>query len=371
MDKITMSETAPILVVGTGNAEYIIKLDCKFECNNKYLADYYEFVGGSGVNYTLRLAAAGFEVLPILPIGQDATGERIKTLISNQTQKNSSGFAADYINSDQFFMKDIKTIVSTLIIDKNRTRTGFSEQNTDNINFKDHLSTNLYFIKDQLNCPIKTVLIGHIHSDNSKVNPLNPGETSKYLIEWFKKKSLIFANFGHSQISLGVKHWETYLAKIDVFQLNLSEMKLFFFAGGYDYSLIEIVEWFLKNKVTTVITLDELGAIGIYNKKTPKIIWAAGNILDNFVDSTGAGDAFMSGLVSRLHGKPNFGFDDFVQAIQEGQTWAEYSCSSFGAASDCPTLKQIEEFKDGTGKLNEPIKILSFKDAKPILRKFF
>ncbi|WDP91369.1 MAG: carbohydrate kinase family protein [Desulfobacter sp.] len=343
-----------ILVVGSGNGEFVINLDCEFESNKKYLAKYHNLIGGSGVNYSLRLAAAGFEVLPVLPVGKDLLGERIKEGILSQLEKHDCRLAPSLVNSDSFFMKNVKTKISTIVIDKNKTRTVFSEKNETETGFQDHLLKNLSLI-NKARCPVGAVLIGHIHSDDPDRTPSDPGKTTRYLIEKFAGKSLIFANLGHSQLSLGVSYWEPFLRKTDIFQLNLSELTYFFSAGGLELSLSGMVEWLMDNNIDTIITMEEMGALGIFSREK-KIIRAKGHPVDGLVDSTGAGDAFLSGVASRLCRHTGFQLEDFAQAILEGQAWANYACSDFGAASNCPTPARLNAFK----------KELSFADKKGV-----
>lgn len=334
----------PVLTAGSGNGENIIKLDCEFECNQKYTGEYFHFVGGSGVNYAQRLAAAGVDVVPVLPVGEDAIGKKIREMILRHLVQGNQdhGFGKVYVSSDQFFMDGVTTSFSTIIIDKNQTRTCFSQQEPSPVNYQAHVRDALSFLEKE-NQPVSALIIGHIHSDSRQQNPDNPGETTKYLIDRFAGKSLVCANFGTSQISLGINFWEPYLDKIDVFQLNLPEMQRFFTGSGHRADPLDLIHWFMEKRITAIITLDKKGALGIHNNGKPSLVWAPGNALPGFKDSTGAGDAFMSGLVSELRDHREISLDKFARAMQTGQKWAEYACGSLGASSDCPTRERLAE----------------------------
>lgn len=65
-------------------------------------------------------------------------------------------------------------------------------------------------------------MIGHISSDYVASGSPENGLCTKYVINSFASRSIVFFNPGNSQISLGVKFWEDELHKIDVLQLKLS-----------------------------------------------------------------------------------------------------------------------------------------------------
>lgn len=359
----------PILVVGTGNVEYVLKLDNELQLGRKCMVTYRELFGGSGLNYTLRLINVGLPVFPILSIGKDLIAKRIRNeILASAKKAGLSEQILAFIDSDSFFSNMINTQRATIIIEKDR-RTILAETIDGIEYFRDHLNNCLGYFNSQFAVGTKTIIIGHIHSDNPNLNRLNPGECTKYIIRSFHENSLIFANFGDSQIRLGVDFWEEYLRKIGVFQLDLVEMKSFFARKNAKMSLVKIIDWLKDKEITAVITLDKFGAIGTYKDGRQGVILARPHQVKGFVDPTGAGDAFGAGLISRLHGKRDFSFEDLYDAILEARLWAAYACTNLGGAAHCPGKESLREFYEKVlSREHNPIEMLSMKEADRILR---
>ncbi|MGF1493308.1 MAG: hypothetical protein ACFBSC_12805 [Microcoleaceae cyanobacterium] len=75
-----------VLVIGGANGEYLIKPEKKIVLGEKHVAGTNSLIGGSGINYSLRLLKAGFWALPILPLGQDSLGEWIQAQLLAETE---------------------------------------------------------------------------------------------------------------------------------------------------------------------------------------------------------------------------------------------------------------------------------------------
>ena len=190
-------------------------------------------------------------------------------------------------------------------------------------------------------------------------------------MDLFHDKCFIFANFGNSQIKLGIEFWEEYLQKVCVFQLNLIEMKKIFSCLNPNMQLSQIIEWFRIRKINVIITSGKLGAIGSYKDGEKGLIFAPPIKTFEFVDSTGAGDAFIGGLASRISQTNDLSFERYCDAIAEARIWAAYACTTLGAASNCPTQNEIKVFKANNliGVENQ-IKIVPAKEAENILDIF-
>ncbi|MGL5083654.1 MAG: hypothetical protein ACRC8A_19400, partial [Microcoleaceae cyanobacterium] len=90
-----------ILVVGSGNGEYILKPEQDLELGKKHLVEATSLIGGSGINYTLRLMKAGFPVLPILPIGRDALGHQIQAeLLREAVASQMPAIVTEWLESE-------------------------------------------------------------------------------------------------------------------------------------------------------------------------------------------------------------------------------------------------------------------------------
>ncbi len=344
---------SPIVVcVGGGNAEEILKLDEDMVIGDKHSVVAEELIGGSGVNHALRLINAGFDVFPILAIGNDRIGRSIRDELlaaakASKVSSSVSSFLSE--NDDAFFDPNMRTSSATIIV-RDAQRTIFTQKLRNGKYFINHLKRR---IEDALNrAPYfpSALMIGHLHSDSEHVNPESAGECTKYLIDRFKGRSLIYSNFGKSQISLGLDFWRDVLPHIDVFQLNLSEAKDFFSTqlGKID-SLLEIVDIIRKNNMTAVITLDRFGAIGIH-KEEPESIFLSWPLLEvkDVVDPTGAGDAFAAGMVASLSGQDGLPSHAFQNAIGTARLWAAYACGTYGGAGHCPSQKTLDAFKEKT-----------------------
>jgi len=77
----------PVITVGSGAFENILLCDGVLQLGGKHIVQQEESLGGSGLNYTLRLLAAGKEVLPILPVGDDPLGQLIRESILVAAEK--------------------------------------------------------------------------------------------------------------------------------------------------------------------------------------------------------------------------------------------------------------------------------------------
>lgn len=332
---------AKIVTIGSGNIEYVMQLGGEFRIGKKNQVDSTELLGGSCINYSLRLMNAGFDVFPIPSIGKDLIGLSIQNKLLNTGFKNgASKESIEFIKSEDFFVPNINSPHSTIIV-HNGSRTIFSQKLVGMENFREHVQNRLGQIETLIDGSPHAIMIGHIYSDALSSEP---GKVTKTIIGNYWKKSLLFANFGASQLQHGKNFWKEDLRCIDLFQLNLEEMKRFFNNGAGKTPLLEIVDWLRENSITAVITLDKFGAIGTYKNGSDGLILASPIRIGKVVDPTGAGDAFGSGMVSYLSGKKNFTFQDFFDSMQAAMVWASYACGTFGGSSECPGKHALNKF---------------------------
>jgi sugar/nucleoside kinase (ribokinase family) len=137
-------------------------------------------------------------------------------------------------------------------------------------------------------------------------------------------------------------------------------------------SLVDMIKWFRQRGVTAVVTLDKFGAVATYKGDDEDMIIAWPFDIENIVDTTGAGDAFGAGLVSRLVGKPDFQWGDLFEAVRKARIWAAYACTTPGGCANCPDANALTRFE--TTLRNQariaPVQPVSFEAALPILRLF-
>jgi len=334
-----------ILVVGSAYGENVLQLKSKMIAGQKHNIVCHELLGGSGLDYTLRLINASIPAFPILPLGSDKLGHYIQEeIIASVKRTELPKQLLQFVNSEDFFVPNAATARSFNLVEKDR-RTSFVEQARGNLKFKDFVKQRLENLATYEDININSVMIGNINSDSPDLNPSKPGECTSYLIQQFYNKSLIFCNFGNSQICMGANFWEESLKHISVLQLNLHEVRGLLAQKDEKFSLVDIIEWFKERSITAVITLDKFGAIGSYKSGKDGVILAWPYESINTIDTTGAGDAFGAGLISVLSRNADFHFRDFYRAIKEASLWAAYACTTLGGASNCPSGSILNSYK--------------------------
>nr|WP_320013499.1 carbohydrate kinase family protein [uncultured Desulfobacter sp.] len=342
-----------ILTIGSGNSEDILCLppSSKIEIGSKHKVETEEHLGGSGVNYSMRLLSCGYDVFPILSIGYDSIGKHIKKeLLKTARSNEASSHVIEFIgetDDEKFYDPNIQTPSTTIVVENSR-RTIFTKKIKDGVNFIKHVEKRLGYLKELIPKDPYIVMIGHIHSDSIEISKENAGNTTKYIINSLKDRSIIFTNFGNSQLSLGLEFWKDSLPDIDFFQVNLDEAKLFFRdKDEHEQKLPEIIEQIRELEINAVITLDKFGAIGIH-KEEKDCIYIAWPVLysSEVKDPTGSGDAFAAGIVAHLVHSRDKSPNTFRSALSQAKIWAAFACGTYGGASDCPTSKSLEKYKD-------------------------
>ncbi len=346
-----------IIVIGGANIEYIIKSKTDIVQGSKNFVEVEELYGGGGLNYALRLMSVGKRVYPLLYVGNDSIGTNIQRFLLEHCRNDHQ--TCEFIKRDSFFIGDLKTIRSIIIVEgQNRTILA-QDQNSHNL-FFNFLQKEVKSLVD-----ISTVVIGHIHNDRADINDDNLNLSTIFAIDYFSKsKKFIYCNFGATQIEYGYLFWEDYLRSIDILQLNIYEIRLFFRSTHSSPTLLEMIESFISLGISGIITLDKFGAIG-FKKGMKKTIFMARPALlgDDFVDSTGAGDAFCAGMISVLGGNRNFSADTFKKAMEIARSWAVFACKSYGGANNCPSKNTIDSFHKMTNKGNE---VVTYRDDKMV-----
>ncbi len=368
----TPPQKKQILTIGSGTVEYVLKHSGdQLELGSKHTADITTLYGGSGLNYAMRLLAAGDDAFPILAIGHDEAAQKMQdTLLSACKNRGGSPKVERFIHPADpaaFFDPQIKTS-STVVIAHGMQRTLFTQTLQHGLHFIQFLKKRVDDVLKTLEAYPDAVMIGHLHSDAEDANPY-PGENTQFIIDTFKGKSSLFANFGNSQIDLGLDFWKTYLPHINLFQLNLEEAKRFFSNKKEKASLVQVVEHIRSLNLNAVITLDKFGAIGIHKDKKDSII-LAWPLIDSteIVDSTGAGDAFGAGLVSSLCRQGKLDFATFHEAIETARTWSALACKSLGGSSHCPDKTTIEAYqREISGGERRPVEIKDQNYAAEII----
>lgn len=335
-----------IVTIGSGNGENILVSDTPIETGHKHPVTVKEMYGGSGVNHSFRLASMGKNIFPVLSIGNDGIGRKIQKELAKVARHNIiSPQALNYIESDGFFDEEISTPTSTVILD-GVIRTIFSQK----VSCSEHSATNINNRLDKIEnltgSSPDAVMIGHIHSDGGTCDESDKGRVTKSVVDRYKGNSLIYSNFGNSQIQHGLGFWDRDLADIDVFQLNLAESRKFFSDDSKgDTSLSRLLDIIREKHINAVITIDRFGAIGLHKDKPDDVVFAWSLIsVGDIVDTTGAGDAFAAGMVSYLVDAQKDDFDTFQSAMETARDWSAYACTKLGGSADCPGQIELNKF---------------------------
>lgn len=347
-----------ILVVGSGNAETVLDLRSDLVIGQKHDVKRVELYGGSGVNYALRLAHYdGTHVLPILSIGQDGIGKSIQQeLLLAMNADRVRTPASDFVASPDLLCIGLTTPQST-VVTASEQRTIFREAMRGAEHFCAFAERRLAEVQavDGVSFNVGAAMIGHVYADRPGVCTAQGGTITKRVIRAFQDRAILFANFGESQYCLGASFWEEELRALTVFQLSVEEAHPFFGncrrpGGGCSRqdgprSLSDMLRWFQERDITAVLTLDRFGAVATF-RGLEGVFFAPAFELDNFEDSTGAGDAFGAGLVHSLclaGGPPTV--DGFYAAIKNARLWSAHACTTRGAASQCPSQAELEAFE--------------------------
>jgi len=340
----------PIITVGSGNIEYILRHDGEVQWGKKHVINSHELIGGSCVNYSQRLLNVGAQVFPVPLVGQDPHGRKIRDeVLAAAIGKGLSTAEKQFIKSDDFFIPGVRTPKATVLVHQER-RTVFSEAFRGGQATENHIQKRFNRLNQMLAGPPGSVMIGHITLD---ADSHRPGLITRMAIDSFHDRFLIFANFGNSQLQHGIGFWREGLKLIDLLQLNVEEIKKMFRQGDRFKSLYEIITWLQYHSITSVITLSKFGAIGTYKSGKDGIVLAWPLDIGGLVDPTGAGDAFAAGMVASLQGKKEFTFQNFLAAIAQGRLWASYACTTIGACSGCPDTNTLDDYCQQNSRLSD------------------
>ncbi|CAB1062589.1 hypothetical protein D1BOALGB6SA_7369 [Olavius sp. associated proteobacterium Delta 1] len=349
MENVTDSKI-PIITVGSGNVEYILQHNGEVELGKKHVINSHELIGGSCVNYSLRLLNVGTPVFPVPLVGKDPNGYKIRDeILEAALQKGLTAEEKQFIESDDFFIPGVRTPRATVLVHQER-RTIFSEAFMGSPLTENHIQKRFNLLNQIHSGHHASVMIGHITLDS---DTHRPGLITKMVIDYFHEKYLMFANFGNSQLQHGIGFWQEDLKHIDLLQLNVEEIKKMFKQADQFKSLYDIITWLQYHSITSVITLSKFGAIGTYKSGKDGIVLAWPLDIGDIVDPTGAGDAFASGMITSLRGKKEFSFQNFLSAIAQGRLWASYACTTIGACSSCPDRKTIDDYYHRNSRLSD------------------
>ena len=110
-----------ILVIGSCASENVLIADKVIELGQKHFVRHTERWGGGGLNYTFRLIKTGHPVLPILSVGDDWSGNKMREEIKRMTKENIrdrevAQQVIRFVEGKDFFCKGISTQQSFVVV---------------------------------------------------------------------------------------------------------------------------------------------------------------------------------------------------------------------------------------------------------------
>jgi sugar/nucleoside kinase (ribokinase family) len=360
---IVMSQHNTICCIGSANMEQIISIQQSLELGAKNdTREHKVSAGGSALNGTCRLLAMGFDVLPIVPVGDDEEGQKVLEVFRTSLAKGSSRIT---LGLDELVQKGSSTSSSVVVIDPLGRRTIISWTGTASERFEPRLLHCL----DHLESPPEAVIVGHISADKY-------GSITRRAINWFSERgTYVLVNMGRTQYQQGPGAFLEVLGKVDCLQFELAEAKSF--VASHFKSEVPPLEGVLKWLIdyarprSVVLTLAEAGAVACHRDAADEVLLAWPYDLEGIIrDSTGAGDAFAAGLASAMAGSDR-GLNQFENALAIARDWAAYACTTLGGAFGCPDHKELQAFiKQNQDRVLRAPERRSWETARHILRYF-
>jgi sugar/nucleoside kinase (ribokinase family) len=266
--------------------------------------------GGGATNTAAIFANLGYSVAAVCRIGDDSAGREVLEDLKNHK-------IATVLTTK---IKGGQTAYSTLLTAANGERTAlvlrgvsadFSEKNIPWNKLKSHV-----------------IYLTSLGGDFT---------LSKKIIEKLKAVGcFVVWNPGKSELQKGLKNFRSVLPLVDIFNINREEAELL----TNQNNLSKTFSLLARPKGITIITD---GPKGAYAEKNGKIIYAQTTGIRS-VSSTGAGDAFGSGLVAGL-----LKYDDLKKALSVGMINAESVIQKIGAKAGLltswPSEKQMNKIK--------------------------
>jgi sugar/nucleoside kinase (ribokinase family) len=329
-------ERLSVIVAGNAISETILSPFDPVVFGEKYTVPVVEGLGGSGIDYARRLLTWGADVYPILLVGDDPAGAAIgHVLAADALQGKASKKVCDYLGEREFKAPGARTLRSTILLANGR-RTIFSHEPQLGDDFIGHLHARALAAERCIRGAPSAVMIGHLYGDRGGPDSGTQGGCTRMLLNRFGGSAFSLVNFGHTQLRLGALSWEDVLPRIDLFQCNVMELRLFFASAGEGQrDLPWMIDWLRERVAAVVITAGSCGAIGVCQGSDESVFVTKASPF-NVLDATGAGDAFAAGLTSQLAGRQSRSFEDLCQAMSVARTWAAFACDAYGGSGPAP-----------------------------------
>lgn len=368
----------PILVFGGANTERVLLPYNPVSIGSKNSVKCEELYGGGGVNCAVRLLATNQLAIPILNIGDDRSGHDIQEyMLKIARSANTSEELIKYIQSTDFFAPHAVTANSDILV-VNGVRTIFGSYVSGAV-FTASITKRIDTVEALFGSRYLLVIIGHLPSPEDAI--LSSRDPTAVIMDRFFGRARIILNPGKSQLAKGYYFWRDLLLKADMLQMNINEARLFFGPAANSAKLPDIIDFIKSEGIPCTITLDRFGAICIpVNINDNNVIIYAPEYIEDesmIIDSTGAGDAFLSGMATILtKAKNNYNtniigtdIDALKSALDEARKWAAFACTKIGGASFPPNNAMLDQFlKRPCFEKVQPVTEYSRRSSEQFLR---
>jgi sugar/nucleoside kinase (ribokinase family) len=339
---------ARAILIGSANTETSILLSRNVAIGQKAtFSTTAQGFGGSAINWSRWMHAAGVDVDVVCPIGDDPAGEGILNMFAQLGIR----VPIEIRNSGETH----ETAHSFILVNDN-SRTVLSSERATSYHLVD-INAKVRDFPD-----FQAVMIGNLPTDHA-----SPG-TLKMVLDAVRERgdAFIYSN-GRAQFQHERDDLDALLSQIDCFQFSLREAKSI--AGqwakeGSPVALPRAMEVFAERNLNVVVTLGRAGAISLFAKNEAlgnrvffswPVIPTLSSVFNRPIlpsgryDPTGAGDAFGAGFVAcilqeleRATGNPlrtwdrSRGTDAIKRALDTGSLLGSWACCGLGGSSICP-----------------------------------
>ena len=306
---------------------------------------YIDYLGGAPANIAISLNRLGIMSSFVGRIGNDEGLKNFSKVFSSNNVNTS------FVQIDNFNRTRIVKIERTF--EGERSFKGFANFNTNIHKFADIELKKNEVINDwkNINFEISGLVLGSIPLSNNtsreacfwildKANELNI--PIFFDINW---RDVFWPNYSNSNLKYKksiFKLIKIAISKSKFLKVSQEEALLFFNSSDPE----EISKRF-KNRLDVVITNGGKDIFWYLFKIKGKTKLS---FSDNIVDTTGAGDAFLSGMICQLlNNKQNYNYEEVSKMIEFSSVCGYLTCLKPGAINSQPTLEEVEFFlKEGT-----------------------
>jgi len=330
-----ISKQKRILCVGEAVIDRIYEMGGNIN-SDKYI----DYLGGAPANIAISLNRLGKSSSFVGRIGNDEGLKNFSKVFSSNNVNTS------FIQIDNLNQTRIVKIERTF--EGERSFKGFANLNSNINKFADTELNKNEIINDwkNINFDISGLVLGSIPLSNKtsreacfwmidKANDLNI--PIFFDINW---RDVFWPNYLNSNLKHNKSIFNLIKIAISKSQfLKVSKEEALLFFNSFDPE--EISKEF-KNNLDVVIT-----------NGGKDIFWYLSNLKgktklsfsDNIVDTTGAGDAFLSGMIYQLlNKKQNYNYEEVSKMIKFSSVCGYLTCLKPGAISSQPTLEEVELF---------------------------